>query len=43
MRGRGPVLVSSEPLSEDPGWEVPRNSLVLVRADGTAGVVPMNL
>jgi glutamine amidotransferase len=35
-RGRGCVLVSSEPLSEDPGWDMlPRNSLVLVHADGT--------
>lgn len=35
-RGRGCVLVSSEPLSEDPGWDMlPRNSLVLIHEDGT--------
>lgn len=32
--GHGAVLVCSEPLSEDPGWErVPRNHLALVRED----------
>jgi glutamine amidotransferase len=35
-RGRGCVLVSSEPLSEDQGWDMlPRNSMVLVQPDGT--------
>jgi predicted glutamine amidotransferase len=34
-RGRGCVLISSEPLSDDPGWDViPRNSMVLVGKDG---------
>jgi len=42
VRGRGSVLVSSEPLSDDPGWDpVPRNSLVLVRADGTTRIAPL--
>ncbi len=41
-RGRGCVLVSSEPLSEDPGWDmIPRNSLVLVHQDGTTSGRPM--
>lgn len=41
-RGRGCVLVSSEPLSADPGWDlVPRNSLVLVRKDGTTTIRPL--
>jgi glutamine amidotransferase len=32
--GRGAVLVCSEPLSEDPGWDrVPANHLVVVRED----------
>ncbi len=36
-RGRGCVLISSEPLGDDPGWDpIPRNSLVLVHKDGTA-------
>jgi glutamine amidotransferase len=35
-RGRGCVIVSSEPLSDDPGWDMmPRNSLVLIHHDGT--------
>lgn len=41
-RGRGCVLVSSEPLSQDPGWdEVPRNSLVLIEPDGTTAARPL--
>lgn len=41
-RGRGCVLISSEPLSQDPGWdEVPRNSLVLVEGDGTTSMRPL--
>jgi ergothioneine biosynthesis protein EgtC len=39
--GRGAVLVCSEPLSEDPGWErVPPNHLVLVREDRSVTVRP---
>jgi glutamine amidotransferase len=35
-RGRGCVLISSEPLSDDPGWDtIPRNSMVLVGKDGS--------
>ena len=34
-RGEGAVLVSSEALSDDPGWEaIPRNRLVTISADG---------
>lgn len=41
-RGRGCVLVSSEPLSQDPGWDlVPRNSMVLVAKDGTTSIRPL--
>jgi predicted glutamine amidotransferase len=42
VSGRGCVLVSSEPLSEDPGWvPLPRNSIVLVSKDGTIDVRAM--
>jgi predicted glutamine amidotransferase len=42
VRGRGSVLVSSEPLSDDDGWDpVPRNSLVLVHADGRTELAPI--
>ncbi len=38
----GAVLVSSEPLSEDPGWEkVPRNHLLVIDADHTARIEPV--
>jgi predicted glutamine amidotransferase len=41
-RGRGCVLVSSEPLSDDPGWDMlPRNSLVLIHHDGTTSARPL--
>lgn len=41
-QGRGCVLVSSEPLSEDYGWHaLPRNSMVLVSSDGSTNVRPM--
>ena len=41
-RGRGCVLVSSEPLSEDPGWDmIARNSLVLIHKDGTTSMRAM--
>jgi predicted glutamine amidotransferase len=37
--GQGAVIVSSEPLSGDPGWErVPPDHAVLIRSDGTATV-----
>ncbi len=40
--GRGCVLVSSEPLSEDRGWQaIPRNSMVLVTKAGTTSVQPI--
>lgn len=36
--GQGAVLVSSEPLSEDPGWQpIPVNYLVLISPDLTVG------
>lgn len=41
-RGRGCVLVSSEPLSQDPGWDMlPRNSMVLITKDGTTSTRPI--
>ncbi|HEX5054390.1 MAG TPA: class II glutamine amidotransferase [Planctomycetota bacterium] len=41
-RGRGCVLVSSEPLSEDYGWQpISRNSMVLVTAEGTVSSRPI--
>ena len=43
-RGRGCVLVSSEPLSDDPGWDMmPRNSLVLIHKDGTVTSRPLKV
>ena len=40
--GRGCVLVSSEPLSEDYGWQpLSRNSMVLVTKNGETSVQPM--
>lgn len=42
VRGHGCVLVSSEPLSDDPGWDpVPRNSIVRVADHGTATIAPL--
>jgi predicted glutamine amidotransferase len=42
--GRGAVLVCSEPLSEDPGWDpVPANHLVVVRDDRSVSVRPCAL
>jgi predicted glutamine amidotransferase len=36
---RGCVLISSEPLSQDPGWQpLPRNSMVLVTAAGATSI-----
>lgn len=41
-RGRGCVLVSSEPLSDDDGWDaIPRNHLVGIAADGTTTQRPL--
>jgi glutamine amidotransferase len=41
-RGRGCVLVSSEPLSDDDGWDLlPRNSFVLVDGDGNVHTRPV--
>ncbi len=43
-RGRGCVLVSSEPLSDDPGWvALPRNSMVLVTKEGTISQRPLQV
>jgi predicted glutamine amidotransferase len=40
--GRGCVLISSEPLSEDKGWQpLARNSIVLVTSDGTTQARPI--
>lgn len=42
--GHGCVLVSSEPLSEDAGWDaMPRNSIVRIYDHGTATVAPLAL
>jgi glutamine amidotransferase len=39
--GQGAVLVCSEPLSDDPGWDkVPPNHLVVVREDRSVAVRP---
>ncbi len=41
-RGRGCVLVSSEPLSDDDGWDaIPRNHLVGIAADGSTTQRPL--
>lgn len=38
-KGKGCVLVSSEPLSEDQGWDpIPRNALVRIDRDGAVAV-----
>lgn len=43
-RGREAVIVSSERLSDDPGWQkVPRNSLVIIRRGRSAEVRPVML
>ena len=43
-RGKGCVLVSSEPLSDDQGWEaIPRNSLVLIHQDGRTETRPLRV
>jgi glutamine amidotransferase len=42
VRGHGCVLVSSEPLSDDAGWDpVPRNSIVRIADHGTASLAPL--
>ncbi len=42
--GHGAVIVSSERLSEDPGWsKVPPNHVVVVRKNNTAHVRPMDV
>ena len=42
--GRGAVIVSSERLSDDPGWDrVPPNQLVLVGEDLTVALLPIEL
>ncbi len=42
--GRGAVIISSERLSDDPGWDrVPPNQLVVVGEDLTVGLLPMEL
>ena len=41
-QGRGAVIVASEPLSQDPGWEpVPANHLVVVRPDQSVSLRPL--
>ncbi len=42
--GRGAVIISSEKLSDDPGWEaVLPNQLVVVERDLTVGLLPIEL
>ncbi len=42
--GRGAVIISSERLSSDPGWDrVPTNQLVVVEEDLTVGLLPLEL
>jgi glutamine amidotransferase len=42
-RGHGAVIVCSEPLSEDPGWQkIPRNSMVVIGEDGATEVRKMD-
>ncbi len=41
---RGAVIISSERLSDDPGWDrVPPNQLVMVGEDLTVGMLPMEV
>jgi predicted glutamine amidotransferase len=41
-RGHGAVIVCSEPLSDDPGWQkIPRNSMVVIAEDGATEVRKM--
>lgn len=43
-KGHGAVIVSSEPLSDDPGWQkLPRNHMVVVHADRTCDVRPLDV
>jgi predicted glutamine amidotransferase len=40
----GAVIISSEPLTENPGWErVPENHLVMLAADRSVTIRPLNL
>jgi glutamine amidotransferase len=40
--GKGAVIVSSEPLSDDPGWQrIPRNHMVVITEDWTCTLLPM--
>jgi predicted glutamine amidotransferase len=40
----GAVIVSSEPLSGDPGWRIiPPNQMVLVDADRTVRIEPLDV
>ena len=42
--GRGAVIISSERLSDDPGWDrVPPNQFVVIEEDLTVGLLPMDL
>lgn len=41
-RGHGAVIISSEPLSDDAGWQkIPKNHMVAVHADGVCNIRPM--
>jgi predicted glutamine amidotransferase len=42
-RGKGAVIICSEPLSDDPGWQkIPRNSMVVVDQDQVCDIRKMN-
>jgi len=44
LQGEGAVLIASEPLSEDPGWQkVPPNHMVVVRNDRTVDVRALSI
>jgi predicted glutamine amidotransferase len=43
-KGHGAVIVSSEPLSDDPGWQkIPRNHMVVVGQDRTCEIRAMSV
>ncbi len=43
-KGHGVVIVSSEPLSDDPGWQkIPRNHMVVIREDRSCDIRPMRI
>ena len=42
-RGHGAVIICSEPLSDDPGWQkIPKNSMVVISEDGATDIRKMS-